>query len=94
MFSVEIYMHFPCARCGYAIKRRFLDYLASRTTRCPNCSVKMVHIARGQTPASAHVDMDTISTMVERLEGDWGSLVNEYLTHESRGWDAEEPGLA
>ncbi len=94
MFSVEIYMFFPCAACGFQIKRRFLDYLTSRTTRCPNCNVKMVHLARGKTPGNIAVDMERIRTIVERLEGDWGCLVNEYLLHESKEWGQDEPGLA
>ncbi len=95
MFSVEIMIRLQCANCQFQIKRRFLDYLRSRTTRCPSCNVKMVHLARGQTPAAAHVEMEEIRRVIERLEGDWGCLVNEYLTHESKGWwDNEEPGLA
>ncbi|MCA9796716.1 MAG: hypothetical protein AB7S38_08690 [Vulcanimicrobiota bacterium] len=94
MFSVEIMIKIDCANCGFHIKRRFLDYLSSRTTRCPSCNVKMIHLARGQTPGQGHVEMDEIRRIIERLEGDWGCLVNEYLTHESKNWGSEEPGLA
>lgn len=87
-------IHLHCVNCGYRIKRRFLEYLTSRTTRCPSCNVKMVHFARGQTPGEAAVGMDEIRRIVERLEGDWGCVLNEYLTHESKDWGSEEPGLA
>ncbi len=94
MFSVEILIHFHCPHCSYQIKRRFLDYLSSRTTRCPSCQVKLVHLARGETPSRDTVEMDEIRRAIERLEGDWGCLVNEYLTHQSREWGKDEPGLA
>ena len=93
MFSVEIMLKTQCANCGFLIKRRFLEYLNSRTTHCPSCNVKMVHLARGQTPRASSVSMDEIKRVVERLEGDWGCLVNEYLTHESKDWGNEEPGF-
>ena len=93
MFNVEVHYRLACARCGHQIKRRFLDYLSSRTTSCPNCNVKMVHLARGQSGKS-NVDMDEIRRVVEQLEGDWSSLVNEWLTSESNAWGAEELGLA
>lgn len=94
MFSVEIMFKLQCANCGFRIKRRFVDYLSSRTTTCPSCGVKMVHLARAQTLGASAVELEELKRMMERLEGDWGSLVNEYMTHESRRWSNEEPGLA
>lgn len=93
MFSVEIQIRFSCKNCSQPVKRRFLDYLSTRTTVCPSCGVKMVHFARGQTGEGASVDMNDLGEKIGRLEGDWGALVNEYLYHQTNRWSDEDPDL-
>ncbi len=93
MFSVEIQIRFTCKNCGQSVKRRFLDYLSSRTTVCPSCGVKMVHLARGQTGHGESVDLDDLGSKIDRLEGDWGALVNEFLYHQTDRWTDDDPDL-
>jgi transcription elongation factor Elf1 len=93
VFSVEIKIQFTCKACGHHIKRRFLSYLSHRTTVCPNCGLKMVHFARGQTGHGETVDLSVLADKIERLEGDWGALVNEFLYHQTDGWSDEDPDL-
>lgn len=93
MFSVEIQIRFACKNCGHPVKRRFLEYLSTRTTVCPNCGVKMVHLARGQTGHGDSVDLNELGQKIDRLEGDWGALVNEYLYHQTNRWTEDDPDL-
>jgi DNA-directed RNA polymerase subunit RPC12/RpoP len=93
LFSVEIQIRFTCKNCSQQVKRRFLDYLSTRTTVCPHCGVKMVHFARGQTGAGESVDLKELGDKIERLEGDWGALVNEYLYHQTNRWSEDDPDL-
>lgn len=94
MFSVEIKIHFLCRNCAHPIKRRFLDYLSSRTTLCSNCGVKMIHFARGQTGVGESVAVGELASKIERLEGDWGALINEYLYHQTMEWGEDDPSLS
>jgi hypothetical protein len=75
------------------LKRRFLDYLTSRTSNCPNCGAKLVHLARGQTTHKDQIDMDEIQKIIESLEDNWGGLVNEVMMLESKDWTQGGPGL-
>lgn len=93
MFSVEIQIRFPCKHCQHPVKRRFLDYLSSRTTVCSHCGVKMVHFARGQTGHGERVDLQELAQKIDRLEGDWGALINEYLYHHTSAWSEDDPSL-
>lgn len=93
MFSVEIQIRFHCKNCTQPVKRRFLDYLSTRTTVCPSCGVKMVHFARGQTGHGEAMDLDDLGDKIGRLEGDWGALVNEFLYHQADGWKEGDPDL-
>ena len=86
MFSVEIHLRFVCPKCQQQLKRRFLEYLTSRTTHCSHCNTKIVHLARGQTTGSDAVQMDEIKHLIQNLEQNWGSLVNETLSMESKKW--------
>jgi len=94
VFSVEVYLRLKCPHCQQGLKRRFLDYLTSRTSSCPNCQAKLVHLARGQTSHKEQIDMKEIQRVVESLESSWGGLVNELLTLESKDWSQGGPGLA
>lgn len=93
MFSVEIQIRFTCKNCGHPVKRRFLEYLSTRMTVCPSCGVKMVHLARGQTGHGDSVDLNELGQKIDRLEGDWGALVNEYLYHQTNRWTEDDPDL-
>jgi DNA-directed RNA polymerase subunit RPC12/RpoP len=93
LFSVEIQIRFTCKNCSQPVKRRFLDYLSTRTTVCPNCGVKMVHFARGQTGRGESVNLSELGDKIDRLEGDWGALVNEYLYHQTDRWTDDDPSL-
>ena len=93
MFSVEIHLRFVCPNCQQQIKRRFLDYLTSRTTHCPHCNAKIVHLARGQTTEADAVQMTDIKNLIESLELNWGSLVNETMSMESKQWGDTSPQL-
>ena len=94
MFSVEIHLRFACPSCKQQLKRRFLDYLTSRTTHCQHCHAKIVHLARGQTSESDAVEMNAIQNFIENLEQNWGSLVNETLSMESKKWGESGPPLS
>lgn len=94
MFDVEVHLRIRCQQCGYLVKRRFLELLGSRQTRCPGCNAKMVHLARGQGERDK-VELDEIRKFVETVESSWSLLVNEHLIHDSRRlWGAEEAGPA
>lgn len=53
----------------------------------------MVHFARGQTGRGETVDLGELAQKIERLEGDWGALINEYLYHQTIDWTDEDPDL-
>lgn len=53
----------------------------------------MVHLPRGQTGEGESVDMKDLGRKIERLEGDWGALVNEFLYHQTSRWTEEDPDL-
>ncbi len=53
----------------------------------------MVHFARGQTGHGESVDLDDLGRKIDRLEGDWGALVNEYLYHQTEIWSEDDPDL-
>ncbi len=53
----------------------------------------MVHFARGQTGRGEHVNLDTLADKIDRLEGDWGALINEYLYHQAKDWEDEDPDI-
>ena len=93
MFSVEVYLRLQCPACDHTIKRRFLDYLTSRTTLCPNCNVKVVHLSRGQLSDKSNVDVKQLQAFVEQLEGAWSTVVNESLILESKDWSEGGPQL-
>lgn len=95
MFSVEVHLRLRCPNCGYQVKRRFLDFLGSRTTTCPGCNTKMVHLARGQNVGRNNVDLEEIRKFMENVESSWSHVINEHMTHESRRlWGSEEAGPA
>jgi DNA-directed RNA polymerase subunit RPC12/RpoP len=95
MFDVEVHLRIRCQECGYQVKRRFLDLLGSRKTRCPGCNTKMVHLARGQNMGRNNVELEELRKFIETVETSWSHLVNEHMTHESRRlWSAEEAGPA
>lgn len=83
VFSVEVYLRLSCPSCQKAVKRRVLDYLTTRTSHCPHCSGKMVHLARGQTTQRTQLDLTQLKAFIEELESQWTGLVNESLTMES-----------
>ena len=85
VFSVEIYLRLPCPGCGDVVKRRVVDYLTNRTSSCPNCSAKMVHLARGKTTKDTRLDLDQLKDFI----GEWTALVNESLMMESTGFDID-----
>ena len=93
MFSVEIHLRFACPNCQQQLKRRFLDYLTSRTTHCTHCVTKIVHLARGQTTEADAVQMADIQNLIDNLEQNWGSLVNEVLSMESKQWGDQAPPI-
>ena len=39
------------------------------------------------------MDMNDLGSKIDRLEGDWGALVNEYLYHQTNRWTEEDPDL-
>lgn len=53
----------------------------------------MVHFARGQTGRGDTVSLDELGGKIERLEGDWGALINEYLYHQTKNWTDEDPDI-
>lgn len=53
----------------------------------------MVHFARGQTGHGDVVSLSDLGQKIERLEGDWGALVNEYLYHQTANWTDEDPDI-
>ena len=71
------------------VKRRVVDYLTNRTSSCPNCSAKMVHLARGKTTKDTRLDLDQLKDFIGELEGQWTALVNESLMMESTGFDID-----
>ncbi|ODT62408.1 hypothetical protein ABS71_15765 [bacterium SCN 62-11] len=89
VFSVEIYLRLPCPGCGDVVKRRVVDYLTNRTSSCPNCSAKMVHLARGKTTKDTRLDLDQLKDFIGELEGQGTALVNESLMMESTGFDID-----
>ncbi|MCW5867262.1 MAG: hypothetical protein KIS61_08345 [Candidatus Eremiobacteraeota bacterium] len=93
VFSVEIYLRLRCPGCGNVVKRRVVDYLTTRTSNCPNCSAKMVHLARGRTTKNTQLDLNQLKEFIGELEGQWTALVNESLMMESTGFDIE-PGAS
>ena len=91
VFSVEIYLRLPCPSCGNVVKRRLVEYLTTRTSNCPNCSAKMVHLARGRTTKNTQLDLNQLKEFIGELEGQWTALVNESLMMESTGFDLDPP---
>lgn len=53
----------------------------------------MVHLARAQTGRGESLDIDDLSSKIDRLEGDWGALINEYLYHQTDRWGDDDPDL-
>ena len=90
VFSVEIYLRLRCPACSAVVKRRFMEYLATRTSSCQQCSAKMVHLARGQTTEKATMDLAHLQDFIGELETQWSALVNESLMMESSGFEIEE----
>lgn len=91
VFSVEIYLRLRCPGCANVFKRRVGDYLTTRTSNCPNCTAKMVHLARGRTTKDTRLDLNQLKDFIGELEGQWTALVNESLMMESTGFDID-PG--
>jgi len=91
MFDVEVHLRIRCLQCGYQVKRRFLELLGSRKTKCPGCNAKMVHLARAQDGR----DLEEIRKFIETVESSWSHIVNEHMIHDSRRlWGSEEAGPA
>lgn len=93
MFSVEIYLRLECPNCHQAFKRRFLDYLSSRTSHCHNCNTKVVHLARAQDVKDRSFELTRLSEFINSLEQNWSGLVNESLTVESKDWSQGGPDI-
>jgi len=91
VFSVELYLRLRCPGCGNVVKRRVVDYLTTRTSNCPTCSAKMVHLARGRTTKDTKLDLNQLKGFIGELEGQWTALVNESLMMESTAFDIEPP---
>ena len=91
VFSVEIYLRLPCPSCVNVVKRRLVEYLTTRTSNCPSCSAKMVHLARGRTTKDTRLDLNQLKEFIGELEGQWTALVNESLMMESTGFDLDPP---
>lgn len=53
----------------------------------------MVHLARGQNEAGEPIELSALASRIDRLEGDWGALVNEYLYHQASSWGDDDPHL-
>lgn len=83
LFSVEIYLRLACPACSNTVKRRLVDYLTTRASKCQSCGAKMVHLARGRTTQNNQLDLDQLKSFIGELEGQWTSLVNESLMMES-----------
>lgn len=91
MFSVEIHLRFECPHCHKHFKRRFLDYLASRTSHCTHCHTKVVHLARAQDVRERNFELERLQQFTATLEQSWTALVNESLSVESKDWDESFP---
>ncbi len=87
MFDVEVYFRFACPHCEAEIKRRFSDYLKNRFSTCGNCGQEVTHLVRVQDTVGESVDLEELSALVARLEGDWSSLLNENFLHDSKVWE-------
>jgi len=61
--------------------------LTTRSSTCPHCSAKLVHLARGRTSSNQNMDLDQLKAFMEELEGQWTGLVNETLVMQSTGFD-------
>ena len=51
----------------------------------------MVHFARGETGTGETVGLEELASKMNRLEGDWGALINEYLYHQTKSWEGDNP---
>ena len=52
-----------------------------------------MHLARGQTTEADAVQMADIQNLIDNLEQNWGSLVNEVLSMESKQWGDQAPPI-
>lgn len=67
--------------------------MTSRTSICPQCNVKVVHLPRVQGSDDSAMDLNKIQSFIEQLEESWGAVVNEEFMLESKDWTEGSPGL-
>lgn len=67
--------------------------MTSRTSICPQCKVKVVHLPRVQGSDNSAIDLNKIQAFIEQLEDSWGAVVNEEFMLESKDWTEGSPGL-